>query len=151
MVDEPCRGKEQFPILGKLIVRLQRERSTRIQVFLHPSTQVDTLQFENIFKVQEETLLLMRRIENEFMRGPLSQVMKANLLTEVEASVRELEQKVLVVSNTREILELKTNDAKNINQIPARPSLTPFFSGRDDELADLLELLEKYGSATIVF
>lgn len=34
MVDEARRGKEQFPILGNLVVRLQRELSKSMQVFL---------------------------------------------------------------------------------------------------------------------
>lgn len=91
----------------------------------------------------------MVRIEDEFMRGNLFQFLKADLLKGVEESVFASEQNVLVISNTREIFELKSRDNPYLNQLPARPTLAPYFSGRQDELACLLELLEQFGSAVI--
>lgn len=91
----------------------------------------------------------MSRIEDEFMRGNLSRILKADLLKDLEASVSTLEQNVLLTSTVRGVQELKNRDTPYLNQIPTRPKLTPYSSGRDDELTCLLKLLAKYGSVVI--
>ena len=175
MITEANRGHREYPVLLAKVVDLLKCVSECVNPILQSSKDTqhrDNILKGNVFEVLVSTLDLMGKIEEQMMKGCWGKFLNWKVVKEVENELSKLKDRVISVANTGDAkdLEKKVDDlGRSVNEIgrnmkerrneivassilnclPDRPSVSPYFVGRNAELDRLKALLNECGSAAI--
>ncbi len=157
MCVQATRGRRVLPIALHRVVVLLRYVLESITEIMKHSRSVTQLDKEFVFNVLKETVCTIDLAETQLLRGPLGQIMNAEDVQRVEKKIADLEARVVIANNiSRTFVDSEEMNRPQEEQEIwvdgldyARPSLSPFFSGRKRELAILKDMLKNQGRAVI--
>ena len=155
---EAKRGRTALPLaFERCIVILRYVLRSLVAIIRHP-LEAEALEEDFVFDVLKETVETMMTVETQLARGRLGQFIYAKVVKHVEATMKELEIKVMGavqiskacdLGNRVRRVENESNRLLNdeLHHIP--PAISPFFVGRTKELNQLEKILSQHGSAAI--
>lgn len=151
MGKEAGRCSRLMPALHKKVQDLLNHTSQCLISFLHPSVHVPPLLITSLLRTQQKSIDFMTGVEDYMMQSKVSQFFNSSDVKKLENLMEELEQRVSMIVSIGEVAKLQSTEIYVIlPPIYERSSVTPYFTGREEEMSTLENTLDKYNSAAIM-
>lgn len=152
---EMQRGEDAFPGIRETLKELYGAIVESIEYVLRPDAKVKELLVKDVFEVQENLFKIVADVEEQLMRKgllkPMVKYLKAGELKTIEDALNALKRSVVDVVQTGEIAQIRSEvNPPKIPVLKRRPKKTPFFVGRDNELDQIKNILDEYGSMAVM-
>ena len=104
---EMNRGSKELLRIKEKVGKLRESIVKSIIPVLHPNGKVDNKLIEDVFKVQEQSLSILGKVEDQMMSSKVVRFLWANELKTIEGEMNRFEDSVLRVLQTGEIAGMK--------------------------------------------